>query len=61
LHGGVFGVQDAQGVGVQATACVLVQHLGMGLQMLDQGLSMAFALFGLTEAVEVQLDPAQTQ
>ena len=46
---------------VQATTGVLVEDIGMGLQMGDQGLTVVLALIGLTQAVEVEFDPAQTQ
>ena len=61
LHGRVLGVEDAQRVGVQAAACVLVELVGMLLEVGDQRRTVLAPLFRLAQAVELQPPVRQAQ
>ena len=60
LHGGIFRVQDAQRIAVQPSARVLVQLVGMRLEICDQRLSVLLAFCRLSQAVDLQL-PGEPQ
>ena len=61
LHVGVFAVEQAQGVQVQAAARLGVERIGVGLKVGDECGAVQIALFGLAQAVDLQLYAANAQ
>ena len=54
LHAGVFAVQDAQRVGGEAAAAVVIQCVDVVLQVGDECLLVGAAFVGKTDGVEFQ-------
>ena len=54
FHGRVFGVQNSQRIAVQPPACILVELIGVLLEMRDQLEAMQGPLIGLAQAVDFQ-------
>ena len=61
LHGGVFGVQNAQRVGVEAARGVFVQLAFVRFKVGDKGGAVLAALLGLAEAAEFQMPVADAE
>ena len=57
----ILGIENAQRVGIEATLAVLVEQLGVFLEIGDQRGAMLGALFRLAETVELQFDAVQPE
>ena len=56
-HGRVLRVQDAQGIGLQASLGVFIEQARMAREVLDQGRAVGEPLLGAAQGVQLQLRP----